>query len=71
MKRGGRPPGPPEKRRKNVLRVRLTDDEIDALYRAAYRKAKTLGKYARELLVAPNQSESSVESNAALFLARR
>lgn len=47
----GRPPLPEDEQRRQVLRVRLTDAELEALEAAAADAGEALSAYARRVLV--------------------
>ena len=50
-KKLGRPLTPPEKKRSEVLRVRVTPSEADSLYRLAIRRGEPLTHVLRSVLV--------------------
>lgn len=60
MKPSGRPRKPEEKRRSNVLGIRLTDSEMDSVCKVAYRTGLTISDLVRMVIL----REISVNSNA-------
>jgi len=49
MSRGGRPPKAPGERMTEVLHIRFSLDEADAIYRGAVRAGQSVSEYVRDI----------------------